>query len=169
MEVELEVVGRHAMLFDDDATAAFVNSKDALIDWNSLSIDRFDVRNLLTNPPSSFRKLSVHGGGGGVSPDFHLEAELDLERYADLPSSSDELGLFFFSFALISAEIFDFEFILYLWFINKLAMYWTDLCFELIKNWIILCYFVDIIVYSSEFSFVGWKMMQLYGIRTLNC
>uniref|UniRef100_A0A803LY49 SURP motif domain-containing protein n=1 Tax=Chenopodium quinoa TaxID=63459 RepID=A0A803LY49_CHEQI len=93
MEVELEVVGRHAMLFDDDATAAFVNSKDALIDWNSLSIDRFDVRNLLTNPPSSFRKLTVHGGGGGVSPDSHLEAELDLERYADLPSSSDELEI----------------------------------------------------------------------------
>lgn len=93
MEVELEVVGRHAMLFDDDATAAFVNSKDALIEWNSLFIDRFDVRNLLTNPPSSFRKLAVHGGAPGGSPDAHLQSELDLERYADLPSSSSELEI----------------------------------------------------------------------------
>ncbi|KMS96245.1 hypothetical protein BVRB_000530 isoform A [Beta vulgaris subsp. vulgaris] len=87
MEVEIEVVGRHAMLFDDDATAAFVNSKDALIEWNSLSIDRFDVRNLLPNPPASFRTLTGHGS---VPPDAHLEPQLDLERYADLPSSSDE-------------------------------------------------------------------------------
>ncbi|KMS96246.1 hypothetical protein BVRB_000530 isoform B [Beta vulgaris subsp. vulgaris] len=89
MEVEIEVVGRHAMLFDDDATAAFVNSKDALIEWNSLSIDRFDVRNLLPNPPASFRTLTGHGS---VPPDAHLEPQLDLERYADLPSSSDEPG-----------------------------------------------------------------------------
>ncbi|XP_021852736.1 uncharacterized protein [Spinacia oleracea] len=90
MEVELEIVGRHAMFFDDDATAAFVNSKDALIEWNSLYIDRFDVRNLLTNPPSSFRKLTSYSGGGGLPPDSHLESELDLERYADLTSSSPE-------------------------------------------------------------------------------
>lgn len=96
MEVELEVVGRHAMFFDDDATAAFVNSEDALIEWNSLSIDRFDVRNLLSNPPSSFRKLSSQGGS---LPDSHLESELDLERYADLPSSNEPglcIFLFFF-------------------------------------------------------------------------
>ncbi|KAG5053393.1 hypothetical protein JHK87_005591 [Glycine soja] len=41
--MDLEVVGRHAMLFDDDGMAAFVNSAEALVEWNSLSIDRYDV------------------------------------------------------------------------------------------------------------------------------
>lgn len=113
MEVELEIVGRHAMFFDDDATAAFVNSKDALIEWNSLYIDRFDVRNLLTNPPSSFRKLTSYSGGGGLPPDSHLESELDLERYADLTSSSPEPGLFFFLFLFFTLNFqFDFCFML---------------------------------------------------------
>lgn len=98
MEVELEVVGRHAVFFDDDATAAFVNSEDALIEWNSLFIDRFDVRNLLSNPPSSFRKLSSQGGS---LPDSHLESELDLERYADLPSSNEPGLCIFLFFSMI--------------------------------------------------------------------
>ncbi|KAF8414122.1 hypothetical protein HHK36_002121 [Tetracentron sinense] len=41
--MDLEVVGRHALLFDDDSNAAFVNSRDALVEWNSLLIDRYDV------------------------------------------------------------------------------------------------------------------------------
>ncbi|GAB4849621.1 hypothetical protein Ancab_004415 [Ancistrocladus abbreviatus] len=87
--MDLEVVGRHALLFDDDATATFVNSKKALVEWNSLFIDRYDVRHLLSNPPSSFLK---HRQKSSSSPpsDSHLESELDLERYVDLPSPSDE-------------------------------------------------------------------------------
>ncbi|GMH24354.1 hypothetical protein Nepgr_026197 [Nepenthes gracilis] len=87
--MELEVVGRHALLFDDDATAAFVNSKEALVEWNSLSIDRYDVRHLLSNSADLFRK---HRKKSSSSPpsDSQLESELDLERYADLPPPSDE-------------------------------------------------------------------------------
>ncbi|KAM6580517.1 hypothetical protein CsatA_004291 [Cannabis sativa] len=77
--MDLEVVGRHALFFDDDANAAFVNSRDALVEWNSLFIDRYDVRHFLSAPPP---------------PRNHrrqvLEPDLDHERYLDLPSPSDE-------------------------------------------------------------------------------
>uniref|UniRef100_A0A803R8R4 Suppressor of white apricot N-terminal domain-containing protein n=1 Tax=Cannabis sativa TaxID=3483 RepID=A0A803R8R4_CANSA len=49
--MDLEVVGRHVLFFDDDANAAFVNSRDALVEWNSLFIDRYDVRHFLSAPP----------------------------------------------------------------------------------------------------------------------
>lgn len=75
--MDLEVVGRHAMLFDDDGMAAFVNSPEALVDWNSLSIDRYDVRHLLSGPlPPRLKRRPPS-----------LEADLDHERYLDLPSS----------------------------------------------------------------------------------
>lgn len=83
--MDLEVVGRHALLFDDDATAAFINTSDALVEWNSLSIDRYDVRHLLSSPPPP-RKLRRHHR----SEDPSLDSELDRERYLDLPSASDE-------------------------------------------------------------------------------
>ncbi|KAL0443354.1 UNVERIFIED_CONTAM: hypothetical protein Slati_2058100 [Sesamum latifolium] len=54
--MDLEVVGRHALLFDDDAMAAFVNSGDALVEWHSLNIDRYDVRHLLSGPPPPRRR-----------------------------------------------------------------------------------------------------------------
>ncbi|WCJ32960.1 SWAP (Suppressor-of-White-APricot)/surp domain-containing protein [Euphorbia peplus] len=86
--MDLEVVGRHALLFDDDAMAAFVNSATALVDWNSLSIDRYDVRHLLSAPPPPrTRRLHRH------SDDDALETDLDLERYLDLSSQSDEQDL----------------------------------------------------------------------------
>ncbi|KAJ1392481.1 SWAP/Surp [Sesbania bispinosa] len=76
--MDLEVVGRHAMLFDDDGMAAFVNSAEALVEWNSLSIDRYDVRHLLSGPlPPRLKRRP-----------FQPEADLDYERYLDLPSSS---------------------------------------------------------------------------------
>ncbi|KAE9596375.1 putative suppressor of white apricot domain-containing protein [Lupinus albus] len=79
--MDLEVVGRHAMLFDDDNLAAFVNSDSALVDWNSLSIDRYDVRHLLPYPlPPRPRPRHLH------RPSFELD--IDHERYLDLPSSS---------------------------------------------------------------------------------
>uniref|UniRef100_A0A2P2JWC0 Splicing factor suppressor of white-apricot homolog isoform X1 n=1 Tax=Rhizophora mucronata TaxID=61149 RepID=A0A2P2JWC0_RHIMU len=83
--MDLEVAGRHALLFDDDTMAAFVNSADALVDWNSLSIDRYDVRHLLSSPPPprSRRRL----------PEDPLDSDLDRERYLDLPSPSDEQGI----------------------------------------------------------------------------
>lgn len=90
--MDMEVVGRHALLFDDDATAAFVNSSDALVEWNSLLIDRYDVRHLLQNPPQSFRRRRQQTPASSSSP-LHgssLESELDNERYLDLPQSSDE-------------------------------------------------------------------------------
>ncbi|KAK9268367.1 hypothetical protein L1049_000116 [Liquidambar formosana] len=87
--MDLEVVGRHALLFDDDATAAFVNSSDALVDWNSLLIDRYDVRHLLPSPPPP-RKRRRHSSPPLASSGDPLQLELDHERYLDLPSPSDE-------------------------------------------------------------------------------
>ncbi|PON91931.1 Suppressor of white apricot protein [Trema orientale] len=91
--MDLEVVGRHALLFDDDANAAFVNSRDALVEWNSLFIDRYDVRHLLSGPPPP-RNRRLHHLGSSSSPsdlpDASLEPDLDHERYLDLPPPSDE-------------------------------------------------------------------------------
>ncbi|KAL2316726.1 hypothetical protein Fmac_030602 [Flemingia macrophylla] len=76
--MDLEVVGRHAMLFDDDGMAAFVNSEEALVEWNSLSIDRYDVRHLLSAPlPPRLKRRPPPP-----------EPDLDHQRYLDLPSSS---------------------------------------------------------------------------------
>ncbi|KHN11899.1 Protein suppressor of white apricot isoform A [Glycine soja] len=76
--MDLEVAGRHAMLFDDDGMAAFVNSAEALVEWNSLSIDRYDVRHLLSAPlPPRLKRRPPPP-----------EPDLDHQRYLDLPSSS---------------------------------------------------------------------------------
>ncbi|XP_044499081.1 splicing factor, suppressor of white-apricot homolog isoform X1 [Mangifera indica] len=84
--MDLEVIGRHALLFDDDTNASFVNSAAALVEWNSLSIDRYDVRHLLSSPPPRVkRRLSPPR-----HPDSPSESELDHERYLDLPSTSAE-------------------------------------------------------------------------------
>ncbi|XP_075486891.1 uncharacterized protein LOC142526409 isoform X1 [Primulina tabacum] len=86
--MDLQVVGRHALLFDDDATADFVNSSRALVEWYSLQIDRYDVRHLLSAPPPPRRRNrnSEHI----VPEDTALESQLDHERYLDLPSHSDQ-------------------------------------------------------------------------------
>ncbi|KAM6598525.1 hypothetical protein CsatA_018134 [Cannabis sativa] len=78
--MDLEVVGRHhTLFFDDDANAAFVNSRDALVEWNSLFIDRYDVRHFLSaSPPPCNHRRQL------------LEPDLDHERYLDFPSPSDE-------------------------------------------------------------------------------
>ncbi|XP_019251787.1 PREDICTED: splicing factor, suppressor of white-apricot homolog isoform X1 [Nicotiana attenuata] len=89
--MDLEVVGRHALLFDDDAMAAFVNSSDALVEWNSLQIDRYDVRHLLSAPPPSRRRS--HSSTSSNLVDASIQFELDHERYLDLPSPSDEPGV----------------------------------------------------------------------------
>ncbi|KAL4282000.1 hypothetical protein GQ457_03G022780 [Hibiscus cannabinus] len=88
--MDLEVVGRHALLFDDDAMASFVNSPQALVDWNSLSIDRYDVRHLLSGPPPP-RKRRRHLPSPSVTSDDTLESDLDRERFLDLPPPSPEL------------------------------------------------------------------------------
>ncbi|KAK4398545.1 hypothetical protein Sango_1330000 [Sesamum angolense] len=89
--MDLEVVGRHALLFDDDAMAAFVNSGDALVEWHSLNIDRYDVRHLLSGPPPPRRRN--RNSETILVEDLSLEAELDHERYLDLPSQSDQLDV----------------------------------------------------------------------------
>lgn len=76
------MVGRHALLFDDDAMAAFVNSSDALVEWNSIPIDRYDVRHLLSSPPPP-RRRHHH-----IVDSF--ESELDQERYLDLSYNQQE-------------------------------------------------------------------------------
>ncbi|KAG4203893.1 hypothetical protein ERO13_A04G013500v2 [Gossypium hirsutum] len=88
--MDQEVVGRHALLFDDDAMAAFVNSPEALVDWNSLAIDRYDVRHLLSGPPPP-RKRRRHLSSPSVTADDKLESDLDRERYLDLPPPSPSL------------------------------------------------------------------------------
>ncbi|KAK6149318.1 hypothetical protein DH2020_016843 [Rehmannia glutinosa] len=86
--MDLEVVGRHALLFDDDAAAAFVNSGDALVDWHSLQIDRYDVRHLLSSPLPPRRRN--RNSEPILWTDLSLESQLDHERYFDLPSHSDQ-------------------------------------------------------------------------------
>ncbi|KAK8938300.1 hypothetical protein KSP40_PGU006561 [Platanthera guangdongensis] len=91
--MDLEIVGRHALFFDDDATAAFVNSHDALVQCNydaSLLIDRYDVRHLLDrNPPrptaGTRRQRLLDDACDAVSL-----TEIDYERYKDLPPSDQE-------------------------------------------------------------------------------
>lgn len=75
-------MGRHALLFDDDAMAAFVNSSDALVEWNSIPIDRYDVRHLLSSPPPP-RRRHHH-----IVDSF--ESDLDQERYLDLSYHQQE-------------------------------------------------------------------------------
>ncbi|KAK1440081.1 hypothetical protein QVD17_05906 [Tagetes erecta] len=84
--MNIEIYGRHALLFDDDTAAAFVNSDDALVQWNSLLIDRYDVRHLLSTPPPSRRRRNPQ-----TSHSSSADADLDYERYLDLPSPSEEV------------------------------------------------------------------------------
>ncbi|KAI3810062.1 hypothetical protein L1987_19669 [Smallanthus sonchifolius] len=83
--MNIEIYGRHALLFDDDTSAAFVNSDDALVEWNSLLIDRYDVRHLLSSPPPSRRRRNPQ-----TSHSSSADADLDYERYLDLPPPSEE-------------------------------------------------------------------------------
>ncbi|XP_008791221.2 splicing factor, suppressor of white-apricot homolog [Phoenix dactylifera] len=91
--MDLAVEGRHALLFDDDATAAFVNSRDALVPCAadaSLLIDRYDVRHLLDRiPPRPPHRRHLHheDPGGDVSL-----SDLNHERYLDLPPPGDGDG-----------------------------------------------------------------------------
>lgn len=56
------------------------------VEWNSLSINRYDVRHLLPSPlPPRLERCPIHQPDVAASP---LEADLDYERYLDLPSSS---------------------------------------------------------------------------------
>nr|XP_027061544.1 splicing factor, suppressor of white-apricot homolog isoform X2 [Coffea arabica] len=86
--MDLEVVGRHALLFDDDAMASFVNSGDALVEWNSLLIDRYDVRHLLSGPLPPGRRRNPQTSPHLIESSHN--SELDHERYLDLPPPSDE-------------------------------------------------------------------------------
>ncbi|KAF7030255.1 hypothetical protein CFC21_041841 [Triticum aestivum] len=87
--MDLQIVGRHALLFDDDAAAEVVNSGGSLVPWSAagaadLLLDRHDVRHLLDRvPPRSNRAYSV-ALLSTPSPDGVSEAELDRERFLDL-------------------------------------------------------------------------------------
>lgn len=88
--MDLNIEGRHPLLFDDDASAAFVNSHAALVPWTgdeSLLIDRYDVRHLLDRIPPRPKKQRFVEDTGGVSL-----SELDRERFLDLPSDNDGDG-----------------------------------------------------------------------------
>lgn len=80
-------MGRHALLFDDDPMAAFVNSADALVEWHSLQIDRYDVRHLLSSPPPPRRRIR------NFESKSSDEILMDQERYLDLPPDSDQPGI----------------------------------------------------------------------------
>ncbi|KAL9160035.1 hypothetical protein ABFS82_08G174000 [Erythranthe guttata] len=86
--MDLGIVGRHALFFDDDSSAAFVNSGNALVEWHSLLIDRYDVRHLLSAPPPPRRRN--RNSERLFSDDPSLEALLDQERYIDLSLDSDQ-------------------------------------------------------------------------------
>lgn len=94
--MDLEIVGRHALLFDDDAAAEVVNSGGFLVPWSAagatnLLLDRHDVRHLLDRvPPRPNRTYSV-ALLSAPSPDGVSEAELDRERFLDL-HADDEGG-----------------------------------------------------------------------------
>ncbi|KAJ3702400.1 hypothetical protein LUZ61_006105 [Rhynchospora tenuis] len=81
----LSIIGRHALLFDDDAAAEFVNSAAALVPWGadpSLLIDRHDVRHLLDRVPPRPKPGYVHKSEDEVAE----ELVVDRERFLDLPS-----------------------------------------------------------------------------------
>ncbi|KAF3326662.1 splicing factor, suppressor of white-apricot isoform X2 [Carex littledalei] len=84
------IIGRHALLFDDDAGANFVNSATALVPWgadSSLLIDRHDVRHLLDRVPLRPKPGYIYKSEEEVAE----ELVVDQERFLDLPSE-DKLG-----------------------------------------------------------------------------
>ena len=90
--MDLEIVGRHALLFDDDATAEVVNSGGSLVPWAAvgaadLLLDRHDVRHLLDRVPPRPRRAYSQAILSVPSSDGVSEAELDRERYLDLPAA----------------------------------------------------------------------------------
>ncbi|XP_078445868.1 SWAP (Suppressor-of-White-APricot)/surp domain-containing protein [Wolffia australiana] len=91
--VDLEVLGRRVLLFDDDSTAAFVSSSDALVPWcggdPSLLIDRFDARHLLQKIPSRGSYKSLKSEDNLFESDGVSRIELDGERYRDLVNVED--------------------------------------------------------------------------------
>ncbi|XP_042062568.1 splicing factor, suppressor of white-apricot homolog isoform X1 [Salvia splendens] len=89
--MDMEIIGRHSLLFDDDAMLAFVNSGDALVEWHSLQIDRYDVRHLLSAPPPPRRRNCSYEPR--TSDDPSIEFLIDQERYLDLPSESNQPDL----------------------------------------------------------------------------
>ncbi|XP_066306868.1 uncharacterized protein [Miscanthus floridulus] len=93
--MNLEIVGRHALLFDDDATAEVVNSGGSLVPWAAvgaadLLLDRHDVRHLLDRVPPRPRRAYSVVLLSAPSPDGISETELDRERYLDLPAGDGE-------------------------------------------------------------------------------
>ncbi|KAM0921282.1 hypothetical protein ACQ4PT_006935 [Festuca glaucescens] len=91
--MDLEIVGRHALLFDDDAVAEVVNSGGSLVPWSAagatnLLLDRHDVRHLLDRVPRPNRAYSV-ALLSVPSPDGVSEAELDRERFLDLHAANE--------------------------------------------------------------------------------
>lgn len=103
--VSLEVVGRHALLFDDDSTADFINSQDALLPWNgdqNLVIDRYDVRHLLQDLNVLRRKKRTPAPPDSDYSDVTQE-DLDLERYRDLPITLDDQGRVYFVFCTLQS------------------------------------------------------------------
>uniref|UniRef100_A0A0E0JMV2 SURP motif domain-containing protein n=1 Tax=Oryza punctata TaxID=4537 RepID=A0A0E0JMV2_ORYPU len=93
--MDLEIVGRHALLFDDDPTAEVVNSGGSLVPWaavgaDDLLLDRHDVRHLLDRVPPRPRRSYSAALLSAPSPDGVSEAELDRERFLDLPA--DDVG-----------------------------------------------------------------------------
>lgn len=75
------LMGVHALLFDDDTLAAFINSPAALLPWNgdqTLLIDRYDVRHLLQDL-SGIRKRRPAPALLDAT-----DEELNYERYRDL-------------------------------------------------------------------------------------
>ncbi|KAL5228831.1 hypothetical protein ABZP36_017096 [Zizania latifolia] len=87
--MDLEIVGQHALLFDDDRTAEVVNSGSSLVPWAAvgaadLLLDRHDVRHLLDRVPPRPRCSYSTALLSAPSPDGVSEAELDRERFLDL-------------------------------------------------------------------------------------
>ncbi|GJN17976.1 hypothetical protein PR202_gb05087 [Eleusine coracana subsp. coracana] len=92
--MDLEIVGRHALLFDDDTTAEVVNSGGSLVPWaavgaSDLLLDRHDVRHLLDRVPPRPRRSYSAVLLSAPSLDGVSEAELDRERFLDLPADDD--------------------------------------------------------------------------------
>ncbi|GJM93453.1 hypothetical protein PR202_ga10011 [Eleusine coracana subsp. coracana] len=89
--MDLEIIGRHALLFDDDTTAEVVNSGGSLVPWAAvgaadLLLDRHDVRHLLDRVPPRPRRSYSAALLSAPSLDGVSEAELDRERFLDLPA-----------------------------------------------------------------------------------
>ena len=88
----LAVRGYEHVVVRDDRVSSWLHAESHLVPWmgqESLLVDRYDAR-LLLEDANAFKKLKLFAVEAGelASRTAHEEAQLDAERYRDLPSAA---------------------------------------------------------------------------------